>query len=88
MTVMEDAYRHGRHHLLEGKTMARRTREAEIVEYLWPPNPSIHRKISLDNPRLTSVSIAAALLLFSALLFGERTEANGANEDSPPSYSR
>ena len=88
MTVMEDTYRHGRHHLLEGKTMARRTREAEIVEYLWPPNPSIHRKISLDNPRLTSVSIAAALLLFSAVLFGERTEATGANEDSPPSYSR
>lgn len=88
MTVMEDTYRHGRHHLLEGKTMARRTREAEIVEYLWPPNPSIHRKISLDNPRLTSVSIAAALLLFSALLFGERTGTNGVNEDSPPSYSR
>ena len=88
MTVMEDTYRHGRHHLLEGKTMARRTREAEIVEYLWPPNPSIHRKISLDNPRLTSVSIAAALLLFSALLFGERTETSGVNEDSPPSYSR
>ena len=85
---MEDTYRHGRHHLLEGKTMARRTREAEIVEYLWPPNPSIHRKISLDNPRLTSVSIAAALLLFSALLFGERTQTNGVNEDSPLSYSR
>ncbi|MDA0650615.1 MAG: hypothetical protein O2876_06445 [Proteobacteria bacterium] len=85
MTVMEDTYRHGRHHLLEGKTMAKRTREAEIVEYLWPP---IHRKISLENPRLTSVSIAAALLLFSAVLFGERTEATGANEDSPPSYSR
>ena len=88
MTVMEDAYRHGRHHLLEGKTMARRATEAEIVEYLWPTNQSIHRKVSMDNPRFIRVGITAALLLFRALLFGERTEANGENRDSPPSYSR
>ena len=88
MAVMEDTYRHGRHHLLEGKTMARRATEAEIVEHLWPTNQSIHRKVSMDSPRFMSVGIAAALLLLSALLFGERTEADGASRNSPPSYSR
>ena len=29
----------------------------------------------MNNPKITSVGIAAALLLFSALLFGERAEA-------------
>lgn len=30
----------------------------------------------MNNPKITSVGIAAALLLFSALLFGERAEAS------------
>lgn len=55
--------------------MARRATEAEVIEYLWPNRRLVQRERTMYRPKMTSVGIAAALLLFSALLFGERAEA-------------
>lgn len=55
--------------------MSKRATDAKVMEYLWPSRRLAQRERTMNNPRMTSVGIAAALLLFSALLFGERAEA-------------
>ena len=40
----------------------------------------------MNNPKITSVGIAAALLLFSALLFGQRAEASWMNGQQLGTY--
>ena len=55
--------------------MARRATETEVMEYLWPNRRLAQRERTMYRPRMTSVGIAAALLLLSALLFDERAEA-------------
>ena len=52
--------------------MAKQTTDAEVMEYLWPTERRVQGRQAMHNPKFTSVGIAAALLLFSALLFGER----------------
>ena len=59
----------------KGKTMAKQATDAEVMEYLWPTEERVHVGQAMTDPKITSVGIAAALLLFSALLFGERAEA-------------
>ena len=58
------------------KIMAKQATDAEVMEYLWPTGRRVQRGQAMNNPKITSVGIAAALLLFSALLFGERAEAD------------
>ena len=58
------------------KTMAKQATDAEVMEYLWPTERRVQGGQAMNNPKITSVGIAAALLLFSALLFGERAEAS------------
>ena len=55
--------------------MAKQATEAEVMEYLWPTERKVQGERAMNNPKSISVGIAAALLLFSALLFGERAEA-------------
>ena len=61
--------------------MAKQATDAEVIEYLWPTRRLAQRERTMNNPRITSVGIAAALLLFSALLFGERAEVEYLNGD-------
>ena len=56
--------------------MSKRATDAEVMEYLWSTRRLAQRERTMNSPRITSVGIAAALLLFSALLFGERAEAS------------
>lgn len=56
--------------------MVRKATDAEVMEYLWPKEQPAQRGRTLNNPKIASAGIAAALLLFSALLFGERAEAS------------
>lgn len=55
--------------------MAKHATDAEVMEYLWPTQNRVQRGHVLINPKITSVGLAAALVLFSTLLFGERAEA-------------
>jgi hypothetical protein len=67
--------------------MSKRATDAKVIEYLWPSRRLAQRERAMKNPRMTSVGIAAALLLFSALLFGERAEAGSdINREDYPSY--
>ncbi len=61
--------------------MSKQATDAEVMEYLWPTRRLAQRERTMNSPRITSVGIAAALLLFSALLFGQRAEA-GAHHSS------
>ena len=56
--------------------MAKQATDAEVMAYLWPTERKAQGGQPMNNPKITSVGIAAALLLFSALLFGERAEAS------------
>ena len=56
--------------------MAKQATDAEVMEDLWPTGRRVQGGKAMNNPKITSVGIAAALLLFSALLFGERAEAS------------
>jgi hypothetical protein len=59
--------------------MAKQATDAEVMEYLWPTRRLAQRERTMNSPRITSVGFAAALLLLSALLFGERAEASWMN---------
>ena len=59
--------------------MAKQATDAEVMEYLWPTRRLAKRERTMNSPRITSVGFAAALLLLSALLFGERAEASWMN---------
>ncbi len=61
--------------------MAKHATDAEVMEYLWPTQNRVQRGPVLINPKITSVGLAAALVLFSTLLFGERAEAWGGPEN-------
>ena len=56
--------------------MVKQATDAEVMEYLWPTERKAQGGQAMNNPKITSVGIAAALLLFSAFLFGERAEAS------------
>ena len=56
--------------------MSKRATDAKVMEYLWPSRRLAQRERIMNSPKITSVGIVAALLLFSALLFGERAEAD------------
>lgn len=63
--------------------MAKQATDAEVMKYLWPTERKVQGERAMNNPKSISVGIAAALLLFSALLFGERAEAwGGPKQDS------
>jgi hypothetical protein len=59
----------------KGNIMAKHATDAEVMEYLWPTEQTAQGEQAMNNPKSISVGIAAALLMFSALLFGERAEA-------------
>ena len=61
--------------------MAKHATDAEVMEYLWPTQNRVQRGHLFINPKITSVGLAAALVLFSTLLFGERAEAWGGSEN-------
>ena len=56
--------------------MAKQATDAEVMEYLWPTERKVQGGQAMTNPKITSVGIAAALPLVSALLFGERAKAS------------
>ena len=61
--------------------MAKHATDAEVMECLWPTQSRVQRGHLFINPKITSVGLAAALVLFSTLLFGERAEAWGGSEN-------